>query len=185
MSDLEKHDVYRLRDFTKPLYDIKDTMHDWSHINRCFLAVQRVIQVNSQQCDMMALIGGLVLHGVIYEEGMDARVNEFLSDKVSGSEIAKIILVSWDSQKESRPETLEGGILHDAHLLEGDDNFLITKTLVTGTARGQKLNQTVKFFFEHVATLKPLYYFDTTKSEYENRLNRAKKFFSSLRRFTD
>jgi len=186
MSGLESQDVYGLREFAKTSYDQKDTMHDWSHINRCYISSQQVIKFNSLRCDNKLLVSGLILHGVIYEEGMEGRVKEFLSGKAyKTDEIAKIIHVAWDSQKESRPETLEGGILHDAHLLEGDENFIITKVLVTGTARDQKLSQTVEFYFDCVAKLNPLYYFDTTKSEYENRLNRAQEFFSSLRRFTD
>ncbi|MDR6550941.1 hypothetical protein [Paenibacillus qinlingensis] len=64
--------------------------------------------------------------------------------------IEKIIKVSWESQKDEVPETLEGKLLHDAHMIEGGKTYLIVKTLCTGTARGQSLEQTLDFIESHV-----------------------------------
>ena len=178
----EFKDTYELETLVRPFYDQKDTMHDWSHIKRCAFSSGQVIEKNKAKCDLAVLTGGLILHGVIYENGMEVKVLEYLNIKGCPQEIAKkIVLVAWDSQKDSRPETLEGGILHDAHLLEGDDNFIITKALVTGTARGQKLQQTVDYFFKNIADLDPAFYFETSKSDYAFRLKKAVDFFSGLK----
>lgn len=39
--------------------------------------------------------------------------------------INKIVKVAWEFQKDIKPETIEGKILHDAHLIEGGKTFLI------------------------------------------------------------
>jgi uncharacterized protein len=183
MNDcIENHDTCGLKGFVKAMHESKDTMHDWSHINRCFTSSRKIIRTNFVECDFPALVAGLILHGVIYEDGMEDRIRGFLRDKgIAPDKIEAMIKIAWDSQKESKPDTFEGGILHDAHLLEGDENFIITKVLVTGTARGQKLQQTVEYFFEHVLTAMPSCYFDSTREQYERRLYRAQDFFSSLR----
>jgi uncharacterized protein len=41
-------------------------------------------------------------------------------------------------------------ILHDAHVIEGGKTFLITKSLITGSLRGQKLEETIAFIEAHV-----------------------------------
>ncbi|MDX9690695.1 MAG: hypothetical protein RBT70_09610 [Alphaproteobacteria bacterium] len=176
-----ENDKFDLMALTKSDYDRKDTMHDWSHIRRCYIAALNVVESNPTEYDAIALVGGLILHGVIYEDGMEDRVYKYLASKGASDDLAKkMIHVAWDSQKESRPETIEGGILHDAHLLEGDKNFLITKILVTGTARGQKLDQTVNYFFKNVRNLNPLFYFQASSEEYRLRLERAIGYFTEL-----
>ncbi|MGB4100665.1 MAG: hypothetical protein WBK91_01980 [Alphaproteobacteria bacterium] len=183
MSDaLSTYDLYGLSRIVAPLYEAKDTMHDWSHIMRCFTAAIQIINDNALHPHYPRLAAGLILHGVIYEANMEERVKALLMRETGNAdETAKIIHVAWESQKESPPETLEGGILHDAHLLEGDENFLITKCLVTGTARGQKLDQTVRYFFENIVNQKPDYAFDATAHEYKRRYQRAVAYFTSLR----
>jgi len=38
---------------------------------------------------------------------------------------------------------MEGKILHDAHMIEGGKIYLIVKSLITGSVRGQTLEQTI------------------------------------------
>ncbi len=180
-DDLNGHDIYGISGFVEHLYAAKDTMHDWSHIVRCFAAVEQIIRHNTLRCNYPLLVAGLILHGIIYEKENEVCITDFLMTRASSAEeTARIVHIAWDSQKDSRPETLEGGILHDAHLLEGDENFIITKTLITGTARGQKLDQTVKYFFDNVMNFKPCFYFEPTAEKYKRRLHRAEEYFSSL-----
>ena len=175
-------DKFDLMGLTKSDYDSKDTMHDWSHIQRCYISALKIVTSSSTEYDPIVLVSGLILHGVIYEDGMEDRALKYMVSKGASDDLAKkIVHVAWDSQKESRPETIEGGILHDAHLLEGDKNFLITKVLVTGTARGQKLDQTVSYFFNNVINLNPLYCFEESGAEYRLRLERAIEYFEELR----
>jgi uncharacterized protein len=133
--------------FVSPLYAHKDTMHDLSHIER---VRRRALELSrGRACDEQLLSLAVCLHGVIYSHEREIRALLAEYD-VSEDDVERLVAVAWESQKESPPETMEGMILHDAHLLEGDENFLITKTLVTGSARGQSLAQTVAYFDAHV-----------------------------------
>lgn len=175
-------DPYDLKSIVSASYDSKDTMHDWTHIQRCWKSANKLVQTGVPDCAQDVLSCALILHGVIYEKGTEEIVREHLLSKtMAKDQIEKIIAVAWESQKDSFPDSVEGGILHDAHLLEGDDNFIITKVLATGSARGQKLKQTVDLFFDHIAEAHPQFYFELTAGEYANRMERARRYFSSLR----
>jgi uncharacterized protein len=41
-------------------------------------------------------------------------------------------------------------LLHDAHLLEGGQEFLVTKSLLTGCERGQSLSETIEYMRSHI-----------------------------------
>jgi hypothetical protein len=41
----------------------------------------------------------------------------------------RVVEIHWEFQKESQAETIEGKLLHDAHLLEGGKTFMITALL--------------------------------------------------------
>lgn len=56
-------------------------------------------------------------------------------------DIEVIIKVAWESQRPEIPETLEGKILHDAHVLEGGKTYTVVKTLITGSVRGSRLKK--------------------------------------------
>ena len=66
------------------------------------------------------------------------------------SMIAKTIKISWESQRSEVTKTIEGKILHDAHILEGGKTYLIVKTLITGSVRGQSLTETLNFMERNV-----------------------------------
>jgi uncharacterized protein len=65
-------------------------------------------------------------------------------------QIARIFRVARELQKESRPKTVEGMILHDAHLIEGGRIFLAVKCLVTGLQHGDSLRQIIDYFDRRV-----------------------------------
>ncbi len=73
-----------------------------------------------------------------------------LRNGYSKDKIDKIIKIAWESQRSEVPETIEGKILHDAHVLEGGKTYLVVKTLITGSVRGQDLESTLKFMNENV-----------------------------------
>ncbi|MGL4337470.1 MAG: hypothetical protein ACRCST_11325 [Turicibacter sp.] len=51
----------------------------------------------------------------------------------------------------SKPQTLEAKILHDAHMSEGGGKtFLIVKSLITGSVRGQSLEETIDYIETHL-----------------------------------
>ena len=137
--------VDRLLEFVAPLYANKDTMHDLSHIRRIHRkAIELAENIN---CDPQALEIAAILHGVIHCQ--EDSIRQFLLNiGLKKAEVENFIGISLDSQKESSPKSNEGKILHDAHLLEGDKNFIITKVLVTGSARGQTLEETINYYQE-------------------------------------
>ena len=72
------------------------------------------------------------------------------------------------------PETLEGKILHDAHVLEGGKPYLVVKTLITGSVRGQSLLDTLKYMEGNVLDKNSCYLPETIPlceemNEYTNR----------------
>jgi uncharacterized protein len=88
-------------------------------------------------------------HGFIYNEE-DAIRNYLIQQGLESDKIEKIIQVSWESQAEQVPQTIEGKLLHDAHLIEGGKTFLVVKSLCTGTARGQTLEKTMEYMEKHI-----------------------------------
>ena len=66
------------------------------------------------------------------------------------SYVDKVNSIAFESQRPEVPETLKGKILHDAHVLEGRRTYLIVKTLITGSVRGQSLEQTMNHMRDHV-----------------------------------
>jgi uncharacterized protein len=85
-----------------------------------------------------------------------------------------------DSQKDSSPQSNEGKVLHDAHLLEGDENFIITKVLVTGSARGQSLEDTINYYQEKLHGRHHCC-FVQNQDEYEKREKIVFKYLTKLK----
>ena len=167
----------RLLEFVAPFYAKKDTMHDLTHIHR----VQRKASelANGIDCNEQALGISVFLHGIIntYKE----EIKLFLTNiGFERDEIEKLIIISQDSQKESSPESIEGKILHDAHLLEGDKNFIITKCLVTGSARGQSLTESIEYF-QNKLLGQHRCIFPLNQMEYERREKIAQEYIEKLK----
>jgi uncharacterized protein len=92
---------------------------------------------------------GAYFHGIIYLREADIR--RFLEDhSLSPSVIDRVVQIAWESQKESAPKTMEGVLLRDAHLIEGGKTFIIAKSLVTGAAREQTLEEIIRFIEERI-----------------------------------
>ena len=75
---------------------------------------------------------------------------EYIPSSYNKEMISKTIKIAWESQRSEIPETIEGKILHDAHVLEGGKTYLVVKTLITGSVRGQSLIDTLKFMERNV-----------------------------------
>lgn len=149
-------------------YEVKDVMHNLSHIRRILREAQKLAQTYA--CDSELLMLGAYFHGII--QSKENAVREFLKEKgMSQMRIDNAVQIAWDSQKESEPKTAEGTILHDAHLLEGGKTFLITKSLVTGTARGQSLEETISSIEKN------------TLGKYKCYLPEAQKIYEEKERF--
>ena len=175
VSNLEKIEPL-LAAFLAPLRLGADTMHDANHIRR---VTRRAIEfAELHPCDLAILRVAAQLHGVV--KSREFEIRQFLGGHgVAEDEIDQIIEVVRESEKEVEPQTREGQLLHDAHLLEGDENFLITKSLVTGSARGQSLAETVAYLEDHLGEYRCC--LPAHQLEYERRLDIARRYLALLK----
>ena len=119
-------------------------MHDYSHIQRVEQVLLSLQDEMSDDFNEAIARAALYFHGIIYTH--EPEIKKFLSSlKLPLEDIDRIISLAWGSQKDSNPMTLEGILLHDAHMLEGGRNFEIIKSFITGSVRGQSLIETLQY----------------------------------------
>ena len=138
-----------LLEFVSPYYENKDIMHNMWHIELVQRMVDRILSLSDYDVDEDALKLATYFHGFIYSD--EEKIKHWLAEhKYSDDIITKIIKISWESQRSEIPETIEGKILHDAHILEGGKTYLVVKTLITGSVRGQSLTKTLEYMEKNV-----------------------------------
>lgn len=138
-----------LVEFSEPYYIDKDIMHNMWHIELVKKMVNKILVTGNYDVDKECLTLATYFHGFIYRD--EAKIREWLISQGYASEkIEKTIKIAWESQRSEVPETLEGKILHDAHVLEGGKTYVVVKTLITGSVRGQSLTDTLKFMENNV-----------------------------------
>lgn len=138
-----------LLEFVKPYYIDKDIMHNMWHIELVKKMVSRIISVSSYSIDEECLILATYFHGFIYRD--EEEIKQWMQMHNYDEEmISKTIKIAWESQRNEVPETIEGKILHDAHVLEGGKTYLIVKTLITGSVRGNSLLDTLDYMEKNV-----------------------------------
>ena len=170
--------IKELENFVKPFYEKKDMMHDLSHIRRILKIAETLSK--KYNADREVLICGAYFHGIIYNE--EKEIKKFLkTQKLSDEKINKIVKVAWESQKGAKPETIEGMILHDAHLIEGGKTFLIVKSLITGTIRGQTLKETIDYIEKNLIG-KFKCYLPEAQKIYKEKEKFAKEFLKDLKK---
>jgi len=141
--------IINLLDFVKPYYENKDIMHNLTHIDRVLKYVKKLLEVGNYKADIDILTYSAYLHGFIYNS--EQNIFDWLkTQQISTVIIEKIIKVAWESQKDEIATILEGKILHDAHMIEGGKTYLIVKSLITGSVRGQTLEQSIKYIEDNV-----------------------------------
>lgn len=135
--------------FAQPYYADKDIMHNMWHIELVKKMIDKILSISHYEVDKECLILAAYFHGFIYSD--EDKIKQWLEAQGYEKEyISKIIKISWESQREEIPETIEGKILHDAHVLEGGKTYLIVKTLITGSVRGQSLKETMNYMQKNV-----------------------------------
>ena len=138
-----------LKAFCKPYYRNKDIMHDMWHIELTGQWIARIVEMGRYAVDTDSLTCALYFHGFIYSA--EEHIRDWLASQcVREEQIEQIVRIAWESQRSEVPETLEGKILHDAHVLEGGKTYLVVKTLITGSVRGQSLKETVDYMKKNV-----------------------------------
>lgn len=152
----------KLREFSAPYYADKDIMHNMWHIDLVHRWVDKLIADYNYDVDYDSLLLALYFHGFIYSNQED--IEQWLKTQgMNDEKIAKVVKISWESQRPETPETLEGKLLHDAHVLEGGKTYTIVKTLITGSVRGQTLEQTLDFMKNNVLDKNKCYLPETIK----------------------
>ncbi len=167
-----------LIEFVKPYYEDKDIMHNMWHMELVKKAIDKILKISNYNVDYDSLITAMYFHGFIYSD--EDKIREWLKKQnCEATKIEKIIEIAWESQRSEIPKTTEGKILHDAHVLEGGKNYLIVKTLITGSIRGQSLQKTLKYMKDNVLNKNKCYLPETIPLC--NEMNKAtNKFYDDL-----
>lgn len=173
-------DIGEVVEFVTPFYKERDIMHNFSHIERiCRKAVQ-IKQVMELAGDDEVLFMGCYFHGIIRKYNDEVRY--FLQNSsIEKKRIEKIIQCALESHVQAIPVSLEGKIAHDAHLLEGGKYFMVAKTLVTGTLKGQSLKETVDFLEKNVIN-KGMCCFAQNQEELLLSQNVAREFIEEMKK---
>ena len=162
-----------LIEFSAPYYADKDIMHNMWHIELVKKMVDKIISLGNYEVNRELLLFATYFHGFIYRD--EECIKSWMRDQGYNADfISQVVQVAWESQRKEVPETLEGKILHDAHVLEGGKTYLIVKTLITGSVRGQSLTDTLGYMKNHVLDANVCYLPETIPlcsemNEYANR----------------
>ena len=149
-----------LIEFVTPYYADKDIMHNMWHIELVKKKIDKILEISNYEINYEFLILAMYFHGFIYSD--EKRIRTWLNYQgYSDSEINMISKIAWESQSRETPETIEGKILHDAHVLEGGKTYTVVKTLITGSVRGQTLEETLKFMEKNVLNANKCYLLET------------------------
>lgn len=144
-----KFSLEELMEFVKPYYENKDIMHNMWHMELVKKKIDEIINMTNYTINYEYLILAMYFHGFIYTD--EKKIRKWLKDKrYNNEEIDIIIKIAWESQRSEIPETIEGKLLHDAHVLEGGETYLVVKTLITGSVRGQSLQETLNYMKKNV-----------------------------------
>ncbi len=149
-------------EFVKSYYENKDIMHNMWHMELVQKKIDEVISISNYELNYEYLILAMYFHGFIYSDEKKIR-NWLKENKYDDNEIEKIVKIAWESQRNKVPETIEGKILHDAHVLEGGKTYLMVKTLITGSIRGQTLKETLEYMNKNVLNKNKCYLPETLK----------------------
>ncbi len=171
--------IDNLLDFVKPYYENKDIMHNLSHIDRVLKYVEKLLKTCDYDVDMEVLTYAAYFHGFIYSNEKNV-VHWLKAQGVSSDAIDRVIKASWESQKDEEAITLEGKILHDAHMIEGGKTYLIVKSLIVGSVRGQTLEQTIKYIEDNILG-KGVCYMPEAQAVYLKQQEFAKEFIYDLK----
>lgn len=138
-----------LLEFVEPYYIDKDIMHNMWHIELVKRKMENIISLGKYKVDMESLILATYFHGFIYNAENEIR-HWLKAQQYTDEMIERTVMIAWESQRSEVPKTIEGQILHDAHVLEGGKTYLAVKTLITGSVRGQSLLQTLDYMEKNV-----------------------------------
>lgn len=139
----------RVIEFIKPFYKGKDIMHDFSHVMRVKYTLDNLVKNYDGLYDYKITVLALYFHGFVYTHE-DIIRNWLKENEFDDNAIEHIINASWEMQRDIVPETIEGKLVHDAHMIEGGKTYLIVKSLITGSVRGHNLETTIRYIEDNI-----------------------------------
>jgi len=139
--------VKELIEFTKKFYEPKDLMHNHSHSERILKMVDKLKPYVKEYYNDDNIVYASYFHGTIKTH--ENEIREWLFSQNIDS-IDNIIEIAKESLKGNETKSIEGKLLHDAHMIEGGKYFLLIKSLITGSLRGQTLDETIDYFENNV-----------------------------------
>jgi len=171
--------VNELIAFSTPYYLNKDIMHNFRHIELVHKAAEHIIKMGKYAVDLDCILAAAYFHG--YIGSYENVIREWLfTQGFSQAQADKTITAAKESQAESQPQTLEGKIVHDAHLIEGGKAYMITKCLIAGSIRGQTLLQTIEYIEKNIL-FKRKCYLPETIPIFEEANQYARDFLHELK----
>jgi len=172
-------DKVKLIEFVRPYYANKDIMHNMWHIELVEKWVNKILNMNCYAANVEYLTFATYFHGFIYTHEADVRA--WLKEQnLSEEDICRVVEIAYESQRTEIPESIEGKILHDAHLIEGGRVYQITKCLITGSLRGQSLLETINYIETNILD-KSVCYLPETLELFEQANQFTKYFISELK----
>jgi uncharacterized protein len=172
-------EINKLIAFSAPYYHNKDIMHNLRHIELVLEAAEYIIKTGKYTVDHDCIIAAAYFHGFVITNENDIREWLF-TQNISRAWVDKTITASHESHADSKPQTIEGTILHDAHLIEGGKAYMITKCLITGSIRGQTLLQTIDYIEKNIL-FKRKCYLPETIPFFEEANQYTNNFLSELK----
>lgn len=173
-------DINKLIAFSAPFYHNKDIMHNLHHIELVIKAAEFIIQTGKYAVDHDCILTAAYFHGFVISNENDIREWLF-AQGISQVYTDKTIKAAYESHADAMPQTIEGTILHDAHLIEGGKAYMITKCLITGSIRGQTLLQTIEYIEKNILYIRKCYlpetipFFEEANQYTSNFLSELKK----------
>ena len=170
----------KLIEFCRPFYAEKDIMHNLWHIDLVDKWAEKILDMSCYKINRELLICAVYFHGFVYSN--ENEIREWLvGQDLSEDNINKVIKISRESQRPEVPETTEGKILHDAHIIEGGRVYMLAKCLITGSVRGQTLPETIDYIEKYILDKSVCYLPETIPLLNEANLF-AKEFISELKK---
>jgi len=171
--------INKLQEFVRPYYTEKDIMHGLWHIELVAKAVAQIIDKGTYDANIEHLTYATYFHGCVLSNS--SEIMDWLTQQgLSNEECERIILIALESHRTEIPTTLEGKILHDAHILEGGKAYMITKCLITGSVRGQTLFETIEYIEKNILH-KSVCYLAENKQALDEVNSFTKKFLAELK----
>jgi len=137
-------DKEKLIDFVTPYYANNDIMHNLWHIELIHKYAEKILKSGQYEVDYDSLICAAYFHGLIYTN-QSTIVDWLRSQNIEEGKVQFIVTIANEFWCPEIPQTLEGKILHDAHVIEGGKQYSVVKCLITGSVRGQTLLQTIEY----------------------------------------